>query len=329
MRTGSNPQKVEKKIVLKTNHRVVVVVFIPELTGFYKNSLEVFKLCVNSLIAANHGAYVITLVNNGSCREVEEMIAGYSKEEIDCVIHHSNNIGKIDAVIGGARGAREDLITLTDADMLFMENWNCATQEVFNAFGKAGSVSPIPFRHGLFYGTSSVFKEVILGRLKFSYKAIPENFDDQNKYLSSINWNIERNTEVKWPVIEKNGVQAIIGSGHQVLTIKRNILFSTVPNAPCLTLVGGDSELKYVDEPIDKSGLMRLGTFHNYAFHMGNNLESWMKNKNIENRVISNAKINKVSDCRKINHDFSTILHKIYILKKHILKRLFKILYRI
>ena len=186
MRTGSNPHKVQKKIGLKVNHRVIVVVFIPELTGYYKDSQDVFKLCLKSLIAANKGDYAITVVNNGSCTEVHDFISNYSEGEIDTIIHHSYNIGKIDAMIGAARGAREDLITLTDADILFMENWNCATQEVFSAFGKAGSVSPIPFRHGLFYGTSSVFKEVILGRSNFSYKAIPENFDDQNKYLSRL-----------------------------------------------------------------------------------------------------------------------------------------------
>ena len=102
MRTGSNPQKAQKRISLKINHRVVVVVFIPQLTGYYKNSLEVFRLCIKSLIQANRGNYSITLVNNGSCKEVKELMESYSSEEINCLIHHRHNMGKIDALIGAA-----------------------------------------------------------------------------------------------------------------------------------------------------------------------------------------------------------------------------------
>ena len=325
MREGSNPQKTEKQIELSCHHRVIIVVFIPELSGYYKNSLEVFKLCLNSLIAANSRSYAITVVNNGSCKEVSEFLNDNLKnKDIDTLISHNQNIGKIDALLGAARGAREDLITISDADILFMKNWNVATREVFDAFKKAGSVSPIPFRHGIFYGTSSVFKEILLGRFKFKYKTIPENFIDQNRYLTSINWNNEKNDGVKWPVVEKNGVQAIIGSGHQVLTIKRDILFSTVPIPPSLTLVGGDSEYKYVDEPIDKAGLMRLSTFHNYAFHIGNQVENWMK----DITSLENFQENKLPKLETINRSKKNIDHRIYIIKKHLIKRLFKIIYK-
>jgi hypothetical protein len=323
MRTGSNPQKVKKKIGLKANHRVIVVVFIPELAGYYKNSQDVFKLCLKSLIAANKGDYAITVVNNGSCPEVHDFISNYSKGEIDTIIHHSYNIGKIDAMIGAARGAREELITLTDSDILFIKNWDSATRNIFGNFKKAGSVSPIPFRHGLFYGTSSALKQILLGRVKFSYEAIPENFEDQNKYLSSINWNNEKNNEVRWPVIEKNNIKAIVGSGHQVLTIKREMLFTTVPKTPSLTLVGGDSELKYVDEPIDKAGLMRLSTFNNYAYHIGNQVESWM------NGLLSseNFKEENHSNVESTKERKKTIPHRTYIIRKHLIKTLFKIFY--
>ena len=123
--------------------------------------------------------------------------------------------------------------------------------------------------------------------------------------------------------MKKNGVQAIIGSWHQVLKNKRNILFYTVPNAPCLTLVGGESELKYVDEPIDKSGLMRLATFHNYAYHMGNQVESWMKD------LLSseNFKESKYLDVVSTEEKKKTINHRVYIIRKHFFKTLFKIFY--
>lgn len=277
MRLGMNPQKQDKKIVLKTNHRIIVVVYIPELTGYYQNILEVFKLCLKSIIATKNNQCAITVVNNASCKEVLDFLdAGFRNGEIDCVIHHKENIGKIDAVIGAARGTREPLITMTDVDILFKNGWQESIENIFRKVKNVGSVSPISVRKSINYGTGSTLKNILFRKVKFSLKAIPENFEDYNKYLQSINWPQEMTNDKLWPVIEENGVKAILGSGHQVLTIRREILFKTVPNRPSLILVGGKSEFHYVDEPINKAGGMRLATYNNFAYHMGNIIENWM-----------------------------------------------------
>jgi hypothetical protein len=329
MREGSNPQKAEEKIQLPYNHRVIIVVFIPELKGYYENSLDVFKLCLSSLIKTNTNSYAITVVNNGSCKEVSD----YLKENlrynnIDSLISHNQNIGKIDALIGAARGAREELITVTDADILFTSKWNIKVEEVFKKVPNVGSVSPIPFRHGLFYGTSSVLKEILLNRVQFELIEIPENFENQNKYLQSINWGREKNVKIKWPVIKRNNFKAIIGSGHQILTIRRTIFFKYTPTAPALTLVGGDSEYKYIDEAIDKSGLMRLSTYHNYAYHMGNVTEGWMKKSYdsicIQGLKYEPLKLNAIKDGIYLDNKF---FHRFYVLKKNFFKKIFRLKY--
>jgi len=329
MRTGWNPQKSQSKIKLDTNHRVVIVVFIPKPEGYYEKVLEVFKLCLDSLIRVNTNNYKITVVNNGSCKELEELLRSYSSREIDCIINHSSNIGKIDALIGAARGSRENYITLTDTDILFLDNWDKEVLEIFKAFKKVGSVSPIPVRQGLFYGTSSVLGRILFHGLKYRYAEIPENFEDHNKYLSSINWNQEKDPDNKWPVIENNNVRAIIGSGHQVLTIKRDILFETVPVEPSLTLVGGDSEYKYVDEAIDKSGRMRLSTFRNKAYHMGNEVEPWMLKKLAESKERGDIKTNEnfYTEPDENNHlkISSKLKQKAYGFRKAVFKRLFRL----
>lgn len=327
MRSGTNPQKTQEKIHLETDLRVIMVVFIPDVKGYYANSLEVFKLSLQSLIASNKGQYNITIVNNGSCREVQEFLASFSGEEIETIIHHSKNIGKIDALIGAARGAREPLITLTDADILFLDNWYAATQEVFHVFKRAGSVSPIPFRHGFYYGTSSVLKEILLNRLKFYKTKIPENFADHNRYLESINWGNEKTDSLEWPVVQKGNVKAIVGSGHQVLTIKREILFSTVPTSPSLTLIGEDSEYKYIDEPIDRAGLFRLATYKNYAFHMGNTLEPWMEEKLYSAKTEKTQSDFPVSVNNGRAKKYADLGFRMYQLRKYISKKVFKLLF--
>ena len=272
-----NPQKQDKKIVLKTNHRIIVVVYIPELTGYYQNILQVFKLCLESIIITKSEYCAITVVNNASCKEVFDFLEySFRSGKIDSVIHHKENIGKIDALIGAARGARESLITMTDVDILFKMGWQENIENIFKNIKNVGSVSPISVRKSINYGTSSTLKKILFCKVKFSLKPIPQNFEDYNRYLQSINWSQEINNDKLWPVIEENGVKAILGSGHQVLTIRREILFKTVPTVPSLTLVGGHSEFDYVDEPINKAGGMRLATYTNFAYHMGNTVEDWM-----------------------------------------------------
>lgn len=330
MRIGFNPQKSEKKINLTTNHRVIVVVYIPNEEGFYKNSYEVFKLCIDSLVATSHKNSAITIVNNGSYEKVTALLQNYLKEEkIDSLIHHSVNIGKIDALIGAARGARERLITYSDSDILFQKGWQENVEKVFSAFSNVGSVSPISVRYGLFYGTSAVLRQIIFGKIKIKFEPIPENFDSYNKYLKSINWDTDKNEHKNWPVIYSNDTKAIIGSGHQVLTIAREILFQSVPTNPSLTLVGGDSEYKYVDEPIDKLGKLRLCTYTNFAFHMGNTVEDWMLEVQNDNlKATSNAvavEFEKESNPDVFYSKYKTV---IYLVKKKITKKVFKLMYK-
>lgn len=328
MRIGSNPQKNERKMKMTTHHRIVIVVYIPNEDGFYKNSFEVFKLCLESLVTTINSNAAITIVNNGSNSKVTEFLNLYLKEKkIDTLISHNLNIGKIDALIGAARGAREPYITLSDSDILFVKGWQEKVEEIFFKFSDVGSVSPIPVR-GLYSGTSSVLRKILFKKIKLNFIPIPENFINYNKYLESINWELGKDIDENWPVIEKNGIKAIIGSGHQVLTLDRDILFKTTPSNPSLTLVGNLSEHNYVDIPIDKAGKMRLSTYNNYAFHMGNKLESWMIDTQVDNAKFSDVK-NSYKGIVSPSPDLFNlkINDKWYVLKKMIIKKTFSFFY--
>ena len=120
MRLGGNPQKGEAFIKLKTNHRIVMVVFIPELEGYYEDMFEVVKISINSLIKTIPTKSAITIVDNGSCEVVVNYLGALFKDGlIDALQLLKTNIGKIDALMGGARASREPIITLTDCDILF------------------------------------------------------------------------------------------------------------------------------------------------------------------------------------------------------------------
>lgn len=328
MRVGMNPQKQSKKIELEFQHRLIIVVFIPSLEGYYKNVLDVFKLCLESAIATRNANCAITVVNNASCKEVGEFLdAKLEDNSINSVINHNKNIGKIDALIGAARSSREPIITLVDVDILFKHGWQHEVESIFTKIKNVASVSPIPCRNFKNYETSSTFSKILSNKVKFQYEAIPENHEAHNKYLESFHWDLDEDKNATWPVIQSNGAKAIVGSGHQILSMRRELFFSTVPFEPSLILVGNNSEFLYCDQPINYSGGMRLSTYNNYAFHMGNNVEKWMleiQKKNLE----QTSSISE--DKMKLNLPIfkpKAVNFKFYKLKKRIVHRLFKLIY--
>ena len=323
-----NPQKQSKQIELEFQHRLIIVVFIPSLEGYYKNVLDVFKLCLESAITTTNSNCAITVVNNASCLEVSRILDSKLEDDsVNCVIHHKKNIGKIDALIGAARSSREPIITLADVDILFKLGWQIEVENIFSSIKNVASVSPIPCRNFQNYETSSTLSKILTKKVKFKYQPIPENHDAHNKYLDSFHWELETDENVKWPVIESNEVKAIVGSGHQILSMRRELFFSTVPQAPSLILVGNNSEFLYCDQPINYSGGMRLSTYNNHAYHMGNTVEQWMKDiqeeniKQLETQTVDKTYFNlPIFKPRPIRFG-------VYKIKKRVVHRLFNLIY--
>lgn len=322
MRLGNNPQKKDFKIEMKSNHRIVMVVFIPELNGYYKSMFEVVKLAIASLVKTIPSTSKITIVDNGSCQEIQAyLIDLFKKKQIDSLQLLQENIGKIDALIGAARASREPIITLTDCDILFKANWVKETINVFNNFENVASVSPIPIRWNFNYYTYSTQLAILRGNLKLNFKPIKENFEEYNKFLKSINWGDGETDNTKpWPVVFSNTDKAIVGSDHQVLTVRRDVLFNNSPKVPSFIKVGSQSEENYIDYAIDSSGGLRLSTYHFYAFHMGNIVEDWMKE--INNVEIGNETTNLILKPELIYHVKNDLVFK---MKKKIIKLFFKI----
>mgnify|MGYP000344694740 CR=1 FL=1 len=77
MRIGSNPAKKETKIKINSYHRIIVPIYIPNLTDeYFKKGLEVLKICLESLLLTVHQKTRVSIICNGCCKEVEEYIEG-------------------------------------------------------------------------------------------------------------------------------------------------------------------------------------------------------------------------------------------------------------
>ena len=274
MRVGFNPYKDMPNERSSYTHQIVIPVYIPNQEGYFKDSFKILKLCIESVLKTVHNKTFITVVNNGSCIEVRDYLDElFACKKIHEVIH-TDNIGKLNAILKGLSGNNIELVTIADSDVMFLENWQSETVKVYNNFPKAGVVGIVPqFRNFSHLCGNIIFENFFSNKLKFTPVKNPEAL---KKFNASIGANdLYNKAYLRWNLtIEKDTFQAIVGSGHFVATYKR-ALFSHLKTYLTFKL-GGDSE-RYLDELPLKKGLWRMTSNDNYAYHMGNTYEEWMQ----------------------------------------------------
>src|SRR6218665_903844 len=187
MRKGKN---LSKNVLLPksdSHHRIIIPLYIPEEEGYYKDAFTIFTYFLNSVIKTSSSNLKISVISNGSSDRVNEKLLKLQKENlIHELIIEKENIGKINSIVKALRTAEERLITITDADVLFDNNWENEVLEVFKAFPKAGSVSPVPVFRTHFRLTSNIwFDHLFSSKLKFRPVKDP---DAMTMFANSIGW---------------------------------------------------------------------------------------------------------------------------------------------
>ena len=273
MRIGYNPHKDEAILQSDYLHQVVIPVYIPHQEGYFKDSLEILQLCLQSLLKTVHNKTYITVVNNGSCKVVMDYLDKvYQDGQIQELIH-TENIGKLNAVLKGLAGNKIELVTIADADVLFLDNWQIETTKVFRALTKAGVVGIVP-QFNMFKNKCGniLFDNLLNKKLKFIPILSPEGLI---RFYDSIGWDRNYNKDyLKYGLgLEDNEVKVYVGSGHFVATYKKQ-MFQEMKSHLNYKL-GGDSE-NYLDTLPLQYDYWRVTTYDNYAYHMGNVIEDWM-----------------------------------------------------
>ncbi len=277
MRIGHNPNKDKKISESNYFHQIVLPVYIPNDKEYFRDSFKILKLCIASLLKTTHSKTFITIVNNGSCEEVRSFLNSlYNEEKIQEVIHTSN-IGKINAILKGMVGHDFPLVTISDADVLFLNKWQEATYDIYNAFPKAAVVSPVPvFRKQMEYTQPIHFDYFLSKKIKFKTVKNPEAM---TLYAKSIGWPY---LDKKWKdvimTLTENDITAVVGAPHFVATYKSE-LFDNLPSKFAENYLGNRMEQHFFDKSVQFFSAYRLSTNDNYAYHMGNVLEDWMEEK--------------------------------------------------
>ncbi|WP_051935769.1 glycosyltransferase family A protein [Salegentibacter sp. Hel_I_6] len=270
MRKGLNPNK-DKTGGINYLHQVIIPIYIPNQEGYFEESLQVLEICIESLLRSSRPYTFISLVNNGSCSEVEEYILDLYKEGKVQEIIVSANIGKYNSIIKAVSGHNIPLVTISDADVFFKENWQEETYKIFQNFKKVGVVGLIPqFLSYQSHSENLLFDYSFSSKLKFANVKEPEALAG---FYESIGWKPNYPKErLKFTLYLNNGgFEAIVGSGHVVASYRREILQDLAQFNPFK--MGGNSE-ELLDETAPKKGYYRFTTPKNMAFHLGNKLDN-------------------------------------------------------
>ncbi len=274
MRVGKNPMKESKLAVKEAYHRVIIPVYIPHLRGYYCQSVEILKICIDTLSRTIHDKTTITIINNNSCCEVKEYLRSLLSDKIiDQLIEYHENKGKIDPVVASMKGCLEPLITISDCDVLFKPGWQNAVELIFRTFKNVGMVSPQP-QPALYnyYSSFSWFWNLIDGSLKVSGNP---DIESLLRFKFSVGNGSELSDIEKEPiVVEKEGIKAIIGAGHFCATYNR-FMVKYIPDRSSGPIFN-NAERYFLDKPVEDAMLQRLSTYVSYVNHMGNTLEDWM-----------------------------------------------------
>lgn len=275
MRIGLNPNKNKILETSKYSHQVVIPVYIPNKEGYFKDSFKIFQLSLVSLFATVHNKTFITIVNNGSGEFIKDYLDDLFKSKKIHEVIHTENIGKLNAILKGLAGNAIELVTISDSDVLFLPNWQLETAKIFSEVPKAGVVGIVPqFKMYEANCGNVLFDNLLNKNLKF---ITVKNPNALIRFYDSIGWDRAYNQDYlayHLGLVINPNLKVLIGSGHFVATYKKDIFDEITTFIPFK--LGGISEA-YLDVAPLKKDYWRLTTNDNYAYHLGNTLEDWME----------------------------------------------------
>ena len=164
MRIGFNPQKDKEQQPNDFFHQVIIPVYIPNQEGYFKDSFKILKHCLESLFKTIHPRTYISVINNGSGDFVNDYLDRLLSEGRIQELIHTQNIGKLNAVLKGVSGHDFKFVTVTDCDVLFLKDWQVETYKVFECFPKTGAVCPTPSSKSLKNHTFNIWFDLLFSK---------------------------------------------------------------------------------------------------------------------------------------------------------------------
>lgn len=272
MRVGQNPAKYVKEVEKPARITVAVLNYIPFLSGFYAESLDVLKVTLGSLNENTDMDYDLLVFDNGSCDEVQDyLLAEQRAGRIQYLMLSDKNLGKGGAWNQILAGAPGEIIAYADSDVQFLPGWLSRSVELLETYPNVGMVTSRPFRtkpdyfsSGLIWGENT--PEVVVQSGQF----IPwETFLEFNLSLGHEEKEIREiyeSTEDIW--LEYKGIRAVLGASHWQFVSYKSVLQQFLPFEMSRPM----GQVKQLDERMNGQGYLRLMVPDALVLNMSNTL---------------------------------------------------------
>jgi len=281
MRIGQNPAKSIDHVPQPARVTIAVVTYIPFLSGYFAQSLEVLKACLGSIWENTPqpeknsvpAAYDLLVFDNASCPEVRDyLLQAHNQGLIQYLMLSDRNLGK-----GGAwntifQGAPGEVIVYADSDVYFSAGWLERSLQILETFPKVGMVTARPLRTPeKFYSSTLEWAQQTPGVHLEKGQFMP--WQIFKEHTDSVGVSVEQSEEwfqesIDWR-IQYQDVCAYVGAAHFQFTAPKDVLQSALP----FDMDRPMGQVRSLDQKLNQSGFLRLTTCDPLVKHMGNRLE--------------------------------------------------------
>jgi glycosyltransferase involved in cell wall biosynthesis len=277
-RIGMNPARDRVSEYRPARVTVAILVYVPYLSGYFQQRLEVLKVSLASLFKHTNPPYDLLIFDNGSCREVKSYLqALFEAGRIDYLVSSKENIGKIGAfrvMFGAVPG---ELIAYADDDIFYYPGWLEAHLEIVDRFPRVGMVSGCALRTLYDHGISSnlAFTEQNPSVRVIHGQNIPQKWevDWAVSYGRDVDAHLERLERMEDIQFELDGLTVYAVANHNQFVAPKGVMRQSLPEEWSGRLMGQMDEL---DVAVDEGGYLRLSTLERTTRHIGNLIDANM-----------------------------------------------------
>lgn len=289
MRVGQNPAKFVTQVTQPKRITVALVTYIPFLGGYYAQSLDVLKTCLQSIWDNADLPYDLLVFDNASCSETRQFLQQALQEgNIQFLWLSDKNIGKAGAwniIFGGAPG---EIIAYADSDVYFYPGWLSHLVQTLETFPNAGMITGMPLGGPPELSTSTVqwAKNNPEAQLQ---EGCFVSWEDYWRHARSLGKSEEEARALYQShqeiLLTYKGKKYIVGAGHFQFIAYRKVLQEVLP-IPSRRPMG---EVMALDAAINERGYLRLSTLEWWVQHLGNTLEGHLGNTEVAATPVKKA----------------------------------------